>query len=83
MSIRAHGKGSGRCWVAEMVMHGSPLQTQAPREAGMRRPVYCQYDMGPSDQPSRTVDALLADWAQIVHLYDLAHQLAEAMSHSE
>lgn len=43
----------------------------------MRRPVYFQYEMGTADTVSRTVDALLNDWAQIVHLYSLVHDLAE------
>jgi len=45
--------------------------------AGLRRPVYFQYEMGTADTVSRTVDALLNDWAQIVHLYSIVHDLAE------
>lgn len=44
---------------------------------GLRRPVYFQYDMGTADTVTRTVDALLNDWAQIVHLYSIVHDLAE------
>lgn len=33
--------------------------------------------MGAADTVSRTVDALLNDWAQIVHLYTIVHDLAE------
>lgn len=44
---------------------------------GVRRPVYFQYEMRTADTVSRTVDALLNDWAQIVHLYSLVHDLAE------
>jgi hypothetical protein len=33
--------------------------------------------MGTADTVSRTVDALLNDWAQIVHLYLIVHDLAE------
>jgi len=44
---------------------------------GLRRPVYFQYEMGTADTVSRTVDALLNDWAQIVHLYLIVHDLAE------
>jgi len=33
--------------------------------------------MGTADTVSRTVDALLNDWAQIVHLYSIVHDLAE------
>lgn len=43
----------------------------------MRRPIYFQYEMGTADTVSRTVDALLNDWAQIVHLYSIVHDLAE------
>lgn len=43
----------------------------------MRRPVYFQYEMGIADTVSRTVDVLLNDWGQIVHLYLIVHDLAE------
>lgn len=43
----------------------------------MRRPVYFQYEMGSADNVSKTVDSLLSDWAQIVHLYTLVEDLAE------
>ncbi|KMQ89075.1 mediator of rna polymerase ii transcription subunit 14-like protein [Lasius niger] len=46
-------------------------------DSGVRRPVYFQYEMGTADTVSRTVDALLNDWAQIVHLYSIVHDLAE------
>lgn len=39
--------------------------------------MYFQYEMGTADTVSRTVDALLNDWAQIVHLYSIVHDLAE------
>lgn len=47
---------------------------------GSRRPVYFQYDMGTVDTIDRTVDALLSDWAQIVHLYTIVHDLTEYLS---
>ena len=43
----------------------------------MRRPVYFQYEMLAADCVGKTVDALLSDWAQIVHLYTLVEDLAE------
>lgn len=43
----------------------------------MRRPVYFKYEMGSADTVSKTVDALLSDWAQIAHLYTLVEDLAE------
>lgn len=43
----------------------------------MRRPVYFQYEMLPAETVQKTVDALLNDWAQIVHLYTLVEDLAE------
>jgi mediator of RNA polymerase II transcription subunit 14 len=39
--------------------------------------VYFQYDMGTAETVSKTVDALLSDWAQIVHLYTVVEDLAE------
>jgi mediator of RNA polymerase II transcription subunit 14 len=39
--------------------------------------VYFQYDMGSAETVSKTVDALLSDWAQIVHLYTVVEELAE------
>ncbi|KAL1123440.1 hypothetical protein AAG570_002520 [Ranatra chinensis] len=77
VSIRAHCKGMLKSWLVECVMCGSPLTTQHPKEQGMRRPVYFQYDMLSADSVSKTVDALLSDWAQIVHLYTLVEDLAD------
>ncbi|XP_031837631.1 mediator complex subunit 14 [Nomia melanderi] len=77
VSIRVQGKGMAKTWMAEFVFHGSPLSSNHPKEQGLRRPVYFQYEMGTADTMSRTVDALLNDWAQIVHLYSLVHDLAE------
>lgn len=39
--------------------------------------MYFQYEMGTADAVSRTVDSLLNDWAQIVHLYSIVQDLAE------
>lgn len=43
----------------------------------MRRPVYYQYEMSNTESVSKTVDSLLKDWAQIVHLYCLIEDMAE------
>ncbi|XP_039277838.1 mediator of RNA polymerase II transcription subunit 14 [Nilaparvata lugens] len=77
VSIRVYGKGNWRSWMAEFVMYGSPLASTNPKEQGMRRPVCFQYEMGTAENVSKTVDALLNDWAQIVHLYSLVEDLAE------
>ncbi|XP_070163425.1 mediator of RNA polymerase II transcription subunit 14 isoform X4 [Polyergus mexicanus] len=77
VSIRIQGKGMAKTWMVEFVFFGSPLSSNHPKEQGVRRPVYFQYEMGTADTVSRTVDALLNDWAQIVHLYSLVHDLAE------
>lgn len=44
---------------------------------GLRRPVYFQYDMLTAENINRTVDSLLSDWTQIVHLYTIVYDLAE------
>ncbi|XP_025987694.2 mediator of RNA polymerase II transcription subunit 14 isoform X1 [Solenopsis invicta] len=77
VSIRVQGKGMAKTWTVEFVFYGSPLSSGHPKELGLRRPVYFQYEMGTADTVSRTVDALLNDWAQIVHLYSIVHELAE------
>ncbi|XP_025271360.1 mediator of RNA polymerase II transcription subunit 14 isoform X4 [Camponotus floridanus] len=77
VSIRVQGKGMAKTWMVEFVFFGSPLSSSHSKEQGVRRPVYFQYEMGTADTVSRTVDALLHDWAQIVHLYSLVHDLAE------
>ncbi|XP_032682223.1 mediator of RNA polymerase II transcription subunit 14 isoform X1 [Odontomachus brunneus] len=77
VSIRVQGKGMAKTWTAEFVFYGSPLSSSHPKEQGLRRPIYFQYEMGAADTVSRTVDALLNDWAQIVHLYTIVHDLAE------
>ncbi|XP_033360225.1 mediator of RNA polymerase II transcription subunit 14 [Bombus vosnesenskii] len=77
VSIRVQGKGMAKTWMAEFVFYGSPLSSSHPKEQGLRRPVYFQYEMGTADTVSRTVDALLNDWAQIVYLYSIVHGLAE------
>ncbi|XP_054267906.1 mediator of RNA polymerase II transcription subunit 14-like [Macrosteles quadrilineatus] len=75
VSIRVHGKV--KSWMAEFVLYGSPLATTHPKEQGMRRPVYFQYEMGSADNVGKTVDALLNDWTQIAQLYCLVDELAE------
>ncbi|EEB11666.1 CRSP complex subunit, putative [Pediculus humanus corporis] len=83
VSIRVHGKGTGRSWMVEFVFYGSPLNSSQPKEQGLRRPVYFQYDMGSSDMPVRTVESLLNDWAQIVNLYDCVEELTEYLKISK
>ncbi|XP_066584073.1 mediator of RNA polymerase II transcription subunit 14 isoform X2 [Prorops nasuta] len=77
VSIRVQGKGMGKTWMAEFVFYGSPLGSSHPKEQGLRRPVYFQYEMRSADTVSRTVDSLLNDWAQIVHLYLIVQDLSE------
>ncbi|XP_072757174.1 mediator of RNA polymerase II transcription subunit 14 isoform X4 [Anoplolepis gracilipes] len=77
VSIRIQGKGLSKGWMVEFVFFGSPLSSNHSKEQGVRRPVYFQYEMGTADTVSRTVDALLNDWARIVYLYSLVHDLAE------
>ncbi|PSN29847.1 Mediator of RNA polymerase II transcription subunit 14 [Blattella germanica] len=76
VAIRVQGK-STKSWMAEFVFYGSPLASSHPKEQGLRRPVYFQYDMGTAETVSKTVDLLLCDWAQIVHLYTVVEELAE------
>lgn len=66
-----------KTWMAEFVFHSSPLTSSHPKEQGLRRPVYFQYEVGTAETVSRTVDALLNDWIQIVQLYSLVQDLAE------
>ncbi|XP_012271319.1 mediator of RNA polymerase II transcription subunit 14 isoform X2 [Orussus abietinus] len=77
VAIRVQGKGMAKTWMAEFVFFSSPLTSSHPKEQGLRRPVYFQYEMGTADTVSRTVDSLLSDWAQIVHLYSIVQDLAE------
>ncbi|XP_015120340.1 mediator of RNA polymerase II transcription subunit 14 isoform X1 [Diachasma alloeum] len=77
VSIRVQGKGMAKTWMAEFVFYSSPLTSSHPKEQGLRRPVYFQYEMGTAETVSRTVDALLNNWAQIVHLYSIVQDLAE------
>lgn len=84
VSVRVQGKGVAKSWLVELVLYGSPLATASGKEQGLRRPVYFQYDMGTGvgtggEQAARVVDQLLGDWAQLVHLYRLAHELAEQL----
>lgn len=76
VAIRVQGKAT-KSWLAEFVFYGSPLASSHPKEQGLRRPVYFQYDMGTADIVRKTVDNLLSDWAQIVHLYSVVEELAE------
>lgn len=69
--------------MVEFVFYGSPLNSCQAKEQGLRRPVYFQYDMGSSDMPARTVESLLNDWAQIVHLYDCVEELSEYLKMSK
>lgn len=61
------------------MIYGSPLGSTHPKEQGMRRAVYFQYELGTADSIAKTVEAFLNDWAQIVNLYVLMEDLAEYM----
>ncbi|EEZ97239.1 Mediator of RNA polymerase II transcription subunit 14-like Protein [Tribolium castaneum] len=77
VSIRVLSKGMMKSWMTEFVFYATPLTSTHPKEQGSRRPVYFQYDMATIDATSRTVDSLLSDWYQIVHLYTIVHDLSE------
>lgn len=77
VSIRVQGKGMVKSWMTEFEFYSTPLASTHPKEQGSRRPVYFQYDMGSLDTVSRTVEQFLSDWAQIVHLYTIVHDLSE------
>ncbi|XP_063373551.1 mediator of RNA polymerase II transcription subunit 14 isoform X1 [Cydia amplana] len=70
-TLRLTTKNQARVWTAELVFHGSPARTPTHKEQGERRCVYLQYELG--TDAARTADALLADWAAIVHLHTLLH----------
>lgn len=53
------------------VFAGSPLQSLHPREQGNRRPIYQQYEMLSEDNIAKTVDAMLADWDHIYHIFSV------------
>lgn len=76
-SIRVYIKGVLKHWMVEFVFYSTPLQSTHPKEQGSRRPIYFQYEMGTIDGTVKTVETLLNDWAQIVHLYTLVHDLSE------
>jgi mediator of RNA polymerase II transcription subunit 14 len=80
LSLRVQGKGT-KAWLAEFIFHGAPLQSLHPKEQGLRRPLYFQYEMGPEEAAGRTVDLLLRDWEQICNLFELVHELAEFLKH--
>lgn len=77
VSIRVQSKGMVKSWMTEFEFYSTPLASTHPKEQGSRRPVYFQYDMGSLDTVSRTVEQFLSDWAQIVHLYTIVHDLSE------
>lgn len=79
-SIRVQSKGMIKNWMVEFVFYSTPLPSTHAKEQGSRRPVYFQYDMGTLDTTPRTVDALLSDWGQIVHLYMIVHDLSEYLN---
>lgn len=79
-SIRVQSKGMTKSWMTEFVFYSAPLSSTHPKEQGSRRPVYFQYDMGTSDLTGKTVEALLSDWAQIVYLYLIVHDLSEYLA---
>lgn len=65
-----------RTWVVEFVFYSTPLPSLNHKEQGSRRTVYLHYDLL-STNVSKTVDALLKDWAKIVYLYCLVYDFAE------
>ncbi|XP_060525569.1 mediator of RNA polymerase II transcription subunit 14 [Cylas formicarius] len=77
VSIRVLSKGALKSWMVEFVFCSTPLSSTHAKEQGSRRPIYFQYEMTTIDQTSKTVDCLLSDWWQIVHLYTVIHELSE------
>ncbi|XP_018576450.1 mediator of RNA polymerase II transcription subunit 14 [Anoplophora glabripennis] len=77
VSIRVLSKGVLKSWMVEFVFYSTPLSSTHPKEQGSRRPIYFQYEMATIDCTSKTVDSLLSDWSQIVHLYTIVHDLSE------
>lgn len=77
VSIRVQSKGMVKSWMVEFEFYSTPLPSTHPKEQGSRRPVYFQYDMGSLDTISNTVEEFLSDWAQIVHIYTIVHDLSE------
>lgn len=76
-SIRVYSKGVLKNWIVEFVFYSTPLTSTHPKEQCCRRPIYFQYEMNTTDNTSKTVEALLNDWSQIVHLYTIVHDLSE------
>ncbi|CAD7082039.1 unnamed protein product [Hermetia illucens] len=78
VSIRAqmNKHNQSRTWVVEFVFYSTPLPSLNHKEQGSRRTVYLHYDLL-STNVSKTVDALLKDWAKIVYLYCLVYDFAE------
>ncbi|XP_028152767.1 mediator of RNA polymerase II transcription subunit 14 isoform X2 [Diabrotica virgifera virgifera] len=77
VSMRVLSKGVLKSWMVEFVFYSTPLSSTHPKEQGSRRPIYFQYEMTTVDNTSKTADALISDWNQIVHLYTLVHDLSE------
>ncbi|KAJ8944470.1 hypothetical protein NQ318_008740, partial [Aromia moschata] len=76
-SIRVLSKGVLKSWMVEFVFYSTPLSSTHPKEQGSRRPIYFQYEMATIDCTAKTVEALLNDWGQIVHLYTIVHDMSE------
>ncbi|KAJ8973061.1 hypothetical protein NQ317_018789 [Molorchus minor] len=76
-SIRVLIKGVLKSWMVEFVFYSTPLSSTHPKEQGSRRPIYFQYEMATVDNTSKTVDSLLNDWSQIVHLYTIVHDMSD------
>lgn len=78
VSLRSQIRNNhARFWTVEMVFYGSPVPSAHNREQGLRRPLYFQYELGPTALMGRTVDNLLRDWSKVVYLYYLVHDFAE------
>ncbi|XP_026466667.1 mediator of RNA polymerase II transcription subunit 14 isoform X2 [Ctenocephalides felis] len=77
VSIRVQLRNLMRIWTVELVFFGSPISSSNPKEQGMRRPVYLQYEMTPSETTHLTVESFLNDWSQIAHLYTIVQEFAE------
>uniref|UniRef100_A0A1B0CC39 Mediator of RNA polymerase II transcription subunit 14 n=1 Tax=Lutzomyia longipalpis TaxID=7200 RepID=A0A1B0CC39_LUTLO len=78
VAVRAQvNRHTTRLWTVELVFYSTPLLSTHHKEQGLRRAVYLQYDLMPTDKFGKTIDSLLNDWSKIVYLYALVHNFAE------
>ena len=78
--IRMQQRQNSRFWRTELTFVGNPVAKIQNSNKGARQVSYLTHDVNNGDSAGAAVDALLQEWSQIVHLFQLVDDLEDYLS---